>query len=91
VSFALGLCCGRQDYEQRSGGIERKGMLIDAWVAVRCVHCQKGYRIMGYCKKAGDGDATDRQHRHRSNKQKKVVSPSTGIVVNIGEPSGLKS
>ena len=55
----------------------------------RCIHCHKAFRILAYCKQAGDEDATSRQHRHRANKKKKVVSPSTGIVVSVTPPAAV--
>jgi hypothetical protein len=78
ISFTPGLCCGKRDYEYAPGGVDRDGQMIEAWVLLRCLHCKRTTRILGYCKQAGDGDATNRQHKYRQIKVRKFVDPSTG-------------
>jgi hypothetical protein len=87
VSFDPGTCCGRRDYEYRTGGTRtrRKDVIIEAWVIQRCIHCHRSFRMLAYAKLAGDEDATGRQYRHRASKQKKFATPSTGIIVRINE------
>jgi hypothetical protein len=58
--------------------------VIEAWVWLRCTHCHKTYKIIAYCKQAGDGDTTNRQRRYRQNKDRKFATPSTPIRVTIG-------
>lgn len=58
-------------------------MLIEAWVRIRCIHCQKITRVLGYCKQAGDGEVTERKRQSRQNVERKIVRPSTGIQITI--------
>ena len=54
------------DYEYSTGGTQRNGQTIEAWVWLRCVHCHKTYKIIGYCKQAGCVANSPGPHRERA-------------------------